>query len=448
MWRWLAVAAVVVLVSAAGAESAKNAAPANTSPPTISGTAREGETLTASSGSWSGSTPMSFSYQWQRCKSDGGGCGKISGGTSQSYKLSREDVGHTIRVSVTAKNGEGSGNALSGATGVVAKGLQPVNTALPTISGTAKEGDTLTASNGSWQNNPTSFSYQWLRCNTGGANCGSVGSDRSTYRLDSRDVGSTMRVQVRAKNAYGSNPATSAQTGVVAPSSLKPVNTSPPSITGSPQDGQTLAAHTGSWTNAPTKYSFRWLRCDAGGNNCNTAIGGTTMQRLTSADVGHTIRLTVWASNQYGTGAGATSAPTAVVTSSLPAGAVKLPSGEISLPVQQVSLPQQLVISGVSFIPKRLTSRQAFVGRFRVTDTRGYVIRGALVYAIGLPYGWIRPAAETVTGTDGWAQITFLPTSLMPLHRSAVVFFVRTRKPGERLLSGVANRRLVQVRIG
>jgi hypothetical protein len=53
-----------------------------------------------------------------------------------------------------------------------------------------------------------------------------------------------------------------------------------------------------------------------------------------------------------------------------------------------------------------------------------------------------------VTGSNGWATIQFFPTRLMPLHKAALVFFVRARKPGERLLSGVATRRLVQVGIG
>jgi hypothetical protein len=53
-----------------------------------------------------------------------------------------------------------------------------------------------------------------------------------------------------------------------------------------------------------------------------------------------------------------------------------------------------------------------------------------------------------VTGPDGWATIQFFPTRLMPLHRAAVVFFVRARKPGDNLLAGVTARRLVQVRIG
>ena len=116
--------------------------------------------------------------------------------------------------------------------------------------------------------------------------------------------------------------------------------------------------------------------------------------------------------------------------------------------MSQVSLPQRLVISGVQFTPSRLTSRAAFIARFRVTDTRGNLVRGALVYAIGLPYGWVRNAPEVVSGSDGWATIQFVPTRLMPIHRrAALVMFVRARKPGDSLLAGVSARRLVQISI-
>ena len=445
--RYIAVGASALLLSGGGAQGARDTAPASTAPPAISGSASEGETLSASSGSWSGSTPMSFAYRWQRCGSGGGSCSTISGATGQTYKLTHADTGHTVRVSVTASNNDGSGNAVSGATGVVSEGRQPVNTAAPTITGTARQGATLTAHTGAWSHSPTSFAYQWLRCKATGGACTQVGNNRSTYRLDGRDVGSTMRVEVRAGNAFGSNPATSAPTGVVVSRSPRPANTSLPTISGTPQDGQTLIARPGSWTNSPMRFSYRWLRCDAAGNGCG-AIGGGPGQRLVPADIGHTIRVTVWAANKYGTSAGATSAPTVAVTAGLPSGAVKLPTGEISVPVQQVSLPQLLVLSGVAFLPARVSARQAFVGRFRVTDTRGYVVRDALVYAIGLPYGWVRTAPEAVTGTDGWAQITFLPTRAMPLRRASLVLFVRARKPGESLLGGVAARRLVQIRIG
>jgi hypothetical protein len=442
------VVAVAPLVLVAGAaQGAREVAPSNTSPPTISGTAREGETLSASSGSWSGSTPMNFSYRWQHCNSGGGSCGNISGASSQTYNVAHQDVGRTLRVSVTASNSSGSANAVSSATAVVAKGQEPTNTAPPTISGTPKDGQTLTTSNGTWTNSPTSFSYQWRRCNTSGNDCRGVGGNRPTYGLDQGDVGSTIRVDVKARNAFGGNTATSGPTAVVAPRGPLPASTSPPVISGLAQDGQTLSASVGSWTNGPTRFTYRWLRCDSVGNNC-APLGAASTQRLTSADVGHRIRVSVSAANQFGTSGFASSVPTAVVTTALPGGAVKLPNGQISLPVETVLAPQRLVVSAVAFTPTRLHTRAAFIGRFRVTDTRGYVIRGALVYAIGLPYAWVRNAPEVVTATDGWATIQFFPTSKMPLRRSALVFFVRARKAGDNLLSGVSTRRLVQVGIG
>jgi hypothetical protein len=171
--------------------------------------------------------------------------------------------------------------------------------------------------------------------------------------------------------------------------------------------------------------------------------------RLTANDVGHRIRVVVAATNQFGTSK-ATSGPTAIVARAVvrPTGAIKLPSGDVSLPVTMIAPPQRLVITGVRFIPSRVHGRQAFVGRFRVRDTRGFVVRGALMYAIGLPYGWVRQAPEVVTGTDGWAQITFFPTVLMPTRHAAIVFFLRARKPGDSLLAGVSTRRLVQLGIG
>ncbi len=446
MVRYVALIAAAVLLSGAGAQGARNAAPANTSLPTISGTPKEGETLTAASGSWSGSTPISFAYRWQRCRSDGGKCSNISNATNQAYKLVRDDVGRTIRVSVTATNGDGSANAVSAATGVVARGESPKNTSPPTIAGTAKAGQTLTATNGSWSGNPTSFRYDWFRCNTSGSDCNGVGGNRATYGLDRDDVGSTIRVRVRAANAFGSDTATSAPTAVVAPAGPIPANTSLPTIAGTAKDGQTLVASVGGWANGPTRFDVTWRRCDANGNDCDGVAKGPSY-RLSSADVGHRVRIVVEAANQFGA-AKATSAPTAVVAGALPGGAIRLPSGRVSLPVSQIAPPQRLVISGVVFVPRRVSSRNAFVGRFRVTDTRGYVIRDALVYAIGLPYGWIRPAGEAITGTDGWAQITLVPTRAMPLRHAAVVFFLRARKPGDSLLAGISTRRLVQVRIG
>ena len=99
--RWKLAGAVIVLGLAAAAalvgltrsaDASSAAAPQNTSPPTITGTAQEGQTLKASPGTWSGSTPMDFSYQWRRCGSGGGNCKNIPQATDNIYTLSSADV--------------------------------------------------------------------------------------------------------------------------------------------------------------------------------------------------------------------------------------------------------------------------------------------------------------------------------------------------------------------
>ena len=99
--------------------AASGVAPANTAPPTISGTAQDAQTLSASRGSWSGS-PGGYAYQWRRCDTSGAGCTSISGATASSYRLVSGDVGATIRVIVTATNPAGSSSATSNQTAVVA----------------------------------------------------------------------------------------------------------------------------------------------------------------------------------------------------------------------------------------------------------------------------------------------------------------------------------------
>jgi hypothetical protein len=94
-------------------------APANTTVPTITGPAKEGSTLTANPGTWSGTKPMSFQYQWLRCDKFAGNCATITGATSKTYVLTSSDVGSRIKVLVTASNAASSSSAVSAATAQV-----------------------------------------------------------------------------------------------------------------------------------------------------------------------------------------------------------------------------------------------------------------------------------------------------------------------------------------
>lgn len=307
----------------------------------------------------------------------------------------------------------------------------------PSVSGTTVAGHTLRTSNGKWQN-ATSFRYQWQRCDGHGANCASIaGATAKSYRLTEADVGSKLRSVVSACNSSGCSSKESNPVGPVRPGAV-PANTAAPTISGTPVVGGALSANEGSWTNAPTSFSYQWLRCDATGAGCGAIAGASSKTyAVSSDDFAATLRVAVTARNAVGSSAAAQSAPTAVVG--------KTTQGGVAVSISTVHLPDRLVVSGVQFTPRRIT-HAPFTVRFKVTDTNGRLIGGALVYVLGLPYGWTSTAPEVATGGDGWATLTLRPTRGMP-HRGALVLFVRARKPGDNLLAGVSTRRLVQVSI-
>ena len=234
----------------------------------------------------------------------------------------------------------------------------------------------------------------------------------------------------------------------------KPQVTNPPTISGTPQEGKTLTGDRGDWSNNPTEYSFRWLRCGPNGGNCAAIVGqNARTYTLRSVDVGNTIRFRVTAKNADGS-MSATSVPSAVVqkaaapTPSTPATSNGCPSGNPKQ-VSQMSLPTKLVVDRFESNPRVLTSgAQSFQLRVHVTSTSpcGGDVQGALVYGTATPFNQFT-IEEQPTDSTGWASLTFQRLSNFPVNnkQGILAMFLRARKSGENVLGGITGYRLVSV---
>jgi hypothetical protein len=182
-----------------------------------------------------------------------------------------------------------------------ASAAAPGNTANPTVTGNAKVGETLSVSNGTWTGSPTSYAYRWQRC-TSSTSCTSIsGATGQTYVVRAADAGHTLRATVTATNADGSSTANSNMTATVAAGTGTPANTVQPSVSGDAIVGGTLVAENGTWTNAPTSFTYQWLQCDRFGGSCIEVTGATGRSYgIRFADVEGTLRVNVTAKNASG----------------------------------------------------------------------------------------------------------------------------------------------------
>jgi hypothetical protein len=210
---------IVALLVASGATGLAKAAPTNTKEPVIASQylVKVGSSLQGNRGNWSGTEPITYSYQWLRCNTNAEACKKISAATKTSYTVVQEDIGHTIKFQVTAKNADGKATATSNSTQEIeGKAGAPQATAPPLITGTPTVGQHLSTTNGSWNGSkPITYAISWQRCNTVVTDCTDLGKSGPSYTVVAGDAGQRIRTKVTASNSVGQSSALSVPTAIV-----------------------------------------------------------------------------------------------------------------------------------------------------------------------------------------------------------------------------------------
>ncbi|MDX6485153.1 MAG: lysozyme, partial [Gaiellaceae bacterium] len=180
----------------------------------------------------------------------------------------------------------------------------PVASAAPTIVGAAQTGKRLAVVPGAWSGGkPVTFAYQWNRCDGAGGGCVAIlGATAETYVPVTDDGGHALVASVTAQAPGGVASASSPPTVPVSASGgtvTRPAATSIPALTGVAQAGQTLTVSAGTWTGAPTAFTFQWRRCSPAGAECVAILGATAAAySLTPDDIGSTLSAVVTATGR------------------------------------------------------------------------------------------------------------------------------------------------------
>jgi hypothetical protein len=189
--------------------SRETLAPRGHVPPSVVGRAVDGATLSATTGEWGGTPPLTFGYQWARCSTTGSTCQLLSGATGPSYLVTSPDVGYRVKVLVTATNAGGSATVESGSTAIISP-VAPSNITPPRILEEPYLGVELSIEEGEWSGTqPLSYAYRWQRCHSGGSCADIEGETSSTYTVTREDLKSSLLVIVTASNGAGSATAAS-----------------------------------------------------------------------------------------------------------------------------------------------------------------------------------------------------------------------------------------------
>ena len=270
--------------------------------PAPTGTTHKGQTLTAVTGSWNPNAD-SYEYQWVRAETvTATEVTVIDGATSNSYTLGAADVGNYLAVRIVAvKNGFATSSAVTSAGSAVVLDVFAVEplpaVAVPAPSGTTKYGETLTVPAPTSAVSPAaqSVTYRWVRKRA---------PDNQGFIVIPDATGTTYQTVDADKNQYIAVELTLHRTGfadvkLVSVSSTKiaplvfsatPNNLAKPS--GQAVFGHTLTAVTGTWSPAPSGFTYEWHR----DNGTSTVIAGATNSsyQLTLDDIGSIVWVIIY----------------------------------------------------------------------------------------------------------------------------------------------------------
>ena len=244
-------------------------APQVETPPAIEGTGQVGSVLTSTAPSWSMQGVTSY-YQWLRAGSP------IAGATSPSHEVTGLDVGRAISLRVTGRR-PGYRDTITTSNAITATaGPAPSTATPPSISGTGRVGDVITATPPEWNEDGVVMTHQWLR--NGSLISGAAGM---TYTVSSSDVDKDISFRTTGRKTGYADATVDSNTirGLIG---RAPVNDQRPVVSGTAKVGELLQTSSGAWTpSTGTTYAYQWLRAGA-------PIQGATAAsyRVQSADAG------------------------------------------------------------------------------------------------------------------------------------------------------------------
>ena len=393
--------------------------PVNTVAPVISGTNTFGSTLTTTNGTFTGTATLIYTYQWLR------GGSPIAGQTASTYVIGASDSLATITCEVTATNSYGFDSEVSNT--ITVANFAPVNTVAPTVSpsGTQTTGTLITANVGTWSGvAPITYEYKWTR---NGVEIS--GATASTYTIQLADDGTTIRVEVKGTNTYGTSAFVASSNSVSAVNAVAPSNTVAPVISGTAVVGQALASTTGTWTGTPTPtYSYQWKR---GATNIGT---NSSTYTLVQADAGNTSNITcvVTATNSGGS-ANATSNQIAQIltvrtSAFLTASAISdatirggLNTFDIGLIANSLDTKMKALYP---FVSDGATSNdRALQHRWNFMDARDLDAAYRLTFSGGLVHS---NTGVLPNGTNGFADTFIIPNSVLTAANWHLSYYSRT----------------------